>query len=373
MNRPRSVSVFATLGFLCILLLLFRPEQAAEAVKSGLSLCAGTVIPSLFPFMVLSELLILCGAGEVAGHIFSGPMKRLFGISGAGSCSLLLGSVCGFPVGARTAVSMYDKGLLTRREVEHLLTFSNNPSSAFLISAVGVTLLSSRAIGILLYGVSLFSAMLVGFAGHLLLSPAKEKRSVPSPRSYPLGGGAALFTGAVRGATESVLTVCAFIVFFSALTGILTPILDTLGLPAAVHALLRGMLEMTGGVRAAAALPDPFCAAVMCAFLCGWSGLSVHLQIIAVCGGRGISFVPYLIAKLAQAVLCAALVALIMTAFPSLLSAVGSVHVGSFTFFPITLPSALTYPIDLLFAASLLLTRRKKSKRTRYTKNTCRK
>ena len=364
MKRARSVRIFLALSLACILLLLFRPEEAADAVRSGLLLCVRTVIPSLFPFMVLSELLILCGAGEVAGHIFSGPMKRLFGISGAGSCSLFLGSVCGFPVGARTAVSMYDKGLLSRREVEHLLTFSNNPSSAFLISAVGVTLLSSRALGVVLYGVSLFSAALVGFAGHLLLSRKKERRAVSSPRSYPLYGGAELFTGAVRSAAESVITVCAFVVFFSALLGTLTPLLGALHLPGAVHALLRGAVEMTGGVQAAAALPDPFCAAVLCAVLCGWSGLSVHLQIIAVCGGRGISFFPYLIAKLAQAILCGALVALILTLFPSLVSVAGEVNVGTFSFLPLTLPSALTYPVDLIFLFALLLSPRRKRQGT---------
>ena len=141
---------FWLMSTFCFILVLRNSDAAVEYMGRGLTLCAKTVIPSLFPFMVITELLVSSGAGEALGRLFSGIMRRIFGISGAGASALFLGSMCGFPVGARTAVSLYDKGVISKSECQHLLTFTCNPSSAFLITAVGVSLYDSRALGVTL-------------------------------------------------------------------------------------------------------------------------------------------------------------------------------------------------------------------------------
>ena len=128
---------FCLMSTFCFVLILRNPDVAIEYMGRGLSLCARTVIPSLFPFMVISELMVRSGAGEALGRLFSRPMRYLFGLSGAGCTAVVLGSLCGFPVGARTAVALYDRNAISRRECEHLLTFCNCPSSAFLVTAGG--------------------------------------------------------------------------------------------------------------------------------------------------------------------------------------------------------------------------------------------
>lgn len=138
---------FCLMSTFCFVLILRNPDVAIEYMGRGLSLCARTVIPSLFPFMVISELMVRSGAGESLGRLFSRPMRYLFGLSGAGCTAVVLGSLCGFPVGARTAVALYDRNAISRRECEHLLTFCNCPSSAFLVTAVGVSLFGNRRLG----------------------------------------------------------------------------------------------------------------------------------------------------------------------------------------------------------------------------------
>jgi hypothetical protein len=98
----------------CFLLVLRNADAAVSYMGRGLSLCARTVIPSLFPFMVVSEMLVASGAGEALGRLFARLMRRVFGLSGAGASALFLGSMCGFPVGARTAVALLDQGAISK-------------------------------------------------------------------------------------------------------------------------------------------------------------------------------------------------------------------------------------------------------------------
>ena len=129
---------FAFLALLSLILMLRNSGIAIEYLKNGLGLCAKNVIPSLFPFMVLSELIVAFGAGDMISSVIGRPVGKIFGISGKGSTAFILGAVCGFPIGARTALRLYDSGAISKRDCELLLTFTNNPSGACVIISVGV-------------------------------------------------------------------------------------------------------------------------------------------------------------------------------------------------------------------------------------------
>ena len=106
--------------------------------KDALVLCARSVIPSLFPFLVISSLLLSLGFGQLTAPWLAGLMEPLFRVPGAGSAALLLGLIGGYPIGAQTAAELYRGGLATRAEAERLLAFCNNSNPVFLISVLGV-------------------------------------------------------------------------------------------------------------------------------------------------------------------------------------------------------------------------------------------
>lgn len=326
-RRPTSGQVFFCLmSTFCFVLVLRNADAAIEYMGRGLTLCARTVIPSLFPFMVLSELLVSSGAGEAFGRLFSRVMRWLFGLSGAGASALFLGSACGFPVGARTAVALLDRNVISKSECEHLLTFTSNPGSAFLITAVGVSLYGNRHLGVVIWCTVLGCGFFVGFLARFFLRRGQAPAEHPH---FPSGlhiGGIETFTGAVTGAATGMLTVCAYVIFFSAVTGALSCAIDATGRHEVGYTLLSGLLEMTGGISAASMLPDKEWGLILTAAFAGWSGISVHCQIITLCGGRGLSFRPYLIAKAVQGLLCGGVMAGLLRINPSLLhSAEGAV------------------------------------------------
>lgn len=327
--RPRVLFFYLFLFFL-FAMLLRNAEVAVESMRTGLLLCARSAIPSLFPFMVLSELLVESGLGLVLGKTLGKPLSRLLSLPPEGCCALLLGLVCGFPVGARSALSLYDSGALSKPQLENLLCFCNIPSSAFLVSAVGFSLYGNRRFGVLLYGACIASSILIGL---VLRSKAKGEPCDLPTSSPPQNFSVSTFTNAVSSATGAMLSVCAYILFFSSVIGCVSHALAPLDLPEAARALLYGMLEMTSGTAAASAVPNETASALLCAFLVGFGGLSVHCQLLSFCEGRRLSFRPYFLAKLAQGVLCAATVAPFLALSPELIKKGESVSAFSYTYF----------------------------------------
>lgn len=316
---------FSWLSLFSMALMLKNSAVAIEYMKNGLGLCVKNVIPSLFPFMVLSELIVAFGACDRVGRFLRVPMRKLFGVSGQGSVAVILGALCGFPVGAKTAVRLYDSGSISRKECEHLLTFSNYPSSAFVISAVGVSLYQEHTLGVLLWVLTICSSAVVGIIMRRAVYGKTMRSEIPDKvfEDKTKLPGVSAFTSAVTSSAISMLYVCAYVVFFAALIGALGSILEGMGFGKFFGAVMYSVFEISSGVSAAAGIPYKTVGLLICAFALGWSGISVHCQIMSICDGRGLSFKPYFTAKILQGVLNTLILAFLLICFPSLFAGIG--------------------------------------------------
>ncbi len=306
-------ALFGWFVLFLLLLILRNTALAAASMRDGLKLCAHTVIPSLFPFMVLSELILSGGIADGFLGLLTRPLQRLFRLPAAGCTAFLFGVLCGFPVGAKCAVSALSQGQLNRRECEDIIAAASIPSPAFLIGAVGGTLWQDPAFGLLLWGLSLALALLTAI---LLGARRKNTHSEPlldentTPRArVPLPR---LLSASVRSATESVLLVCAYVIFFATLTGVLRPLTATLSASPWLHATLTAAAELSSGMRDISALPDKALGRILSAVAVGWSGLSVHCQTLSLCDGHGLSFKSYFGIKASQALLLGLMLSLIL-------------------------------------------------------------
>ena len=118
--------ILPTLGILfCMLLFLRDPTLGREAVLRGLRISAWNVLPSVFPFLVFSDLLI---SGNALPKGFSKVLQRLFRLPAEGCTAILLGWVCGFPVGARCAATARKNGRLTADQAERTVASDGGSS-----------------------------------------------------------------------------------------------------------------------------------------------------------------------------------------------------------------------------------------------------
>ena len=299
---PTLRSVAGLLLVLLLLLLLFtHTDIAADGVRRGLTLCLETLFPSLFPFLVLSELLISQRAGEVLGRLLAHPARFLLGLSGGGAAALLLGMLCGFPVGTTAAMGMYERGEISREELQRLFLFVNNPSPGFLIGAVGGRMLGSVGIGAVLWGLVWGTALLIGIFLRVLYGATPQIANIPlnGARNTP---SVSQLTASVTKGFFTLLQVFAFVLFFSCVTACLSPATATL--PTAVGAAVTGLLEMTSGIGCAVSSLSARDAFRFIAFFSGFAGLSVCLQLFSVAENAHLRPLPYLLAKLVQGALC---------------------------------------------------------------------
>lgn len=309
--KPGDVCL-SLLLFFCLSLMLRRADVATEYMRQGLRLCAHAILPSLFPFMVISELLVATGAGEWILAPLACPLGRILDLSKTSASAVILGLLCGFPIGARCAILSYKNGKADKNECERAVACSSIPSAAFLISTVGATLWGDTKFGVLLYISAILSALLSGI---LLYGLKKRRKSEPSRPTQTTPAkihfDAKMFPTAIRNATKNTLLICAYVTFFATLSGTVDMVFEGLAANKTIHAMLSSLLEISGGTSAAAKLPDERFAKILTGAAVGWSGLSVHCQMLSLCDEQDISLRPYLVAKLIQTAACAAIISLL--------------------------------------------------------------
>lgn len=265
----------------------------AEYVAEGIDVCIRSVIPSLFPYMVICSLTVSSGLAKYLGRLLSKPFSALFALDGGCAAAVLLGAVAGFPMGAKTAVDSYKNGLCTKEEAERVCCFCNNTGPAFLIGGIGVGFFGDAKAGVRLYIIQLISAMLIG----ILLSLGKERRFSSKKEKIVFSPD---ISAAVRSSASAVLTVCGFVIFFKVLNGAIISVLSAFKLKR-LSPLLFTLCEVTSGSMAAAeagSLP-------LAAFAVGWSGLCVHAQSAGFMLNEGLKMKKYIICKALHGALCA--------------------------------------------------------------------
>lgn len=268
-------------------------------------MCYELIIPTLFPFFVCSGLLIYSGFGTVLAGVSGKIMRPLFNVSPSGSAAFVLGIISGFPLGAVTAVQLYKSGNLSKSEAERLLSFCNNSGPLFIIGSIGTAIYSNPLWGAILYAIHIFSSVLVGI---LLRFYKKNKHTSPPTRvnsielSLP-----EVFSTALSEAAKNIITVCFSVIFFSSLSRVL---LINTQLPSVLDAAVSGIFEFSTGVLKIAELKKSVCERlVLTSFIVGFSGLCVHMQVLSVASGAGLSLKPYIIGKFLHAFIAAVITA----------------------------------------------------------------
>ena len=332
-SRIMRILFLLSLAFFAYGLLRYTKDTSSAAVE-GLSLCARVLIPSLFPFMVVSSLALGSGIAESAGRLFEVPMTKLFRVPGVCATAFILGLIGGYPVGAYNAVMLYNSGACTKTQAERLLAFCNNCGPAFILGVVGASMFGCTAAGVLLYCAHILSSVMIGLLFRFYRGgktaaassrPVQTKTEGTPVPSYP-----SLITRSVKSSARSVINVCAYVVFFSvavkllhltgvipALARLLTALLRPFDLPAAfMEKLISGIFELTGGIYGITGTGQGLKSITAAAFMLGWAGLCVHCQVLSFLQGSGLSARPYLLGKLTQGALATLYIRWIVRLFP---------------------------------------------------------
>ena len=307
-----------------LILMLLHPEITVKGASNGLLLWYSSVVPALFPFMVLSSLIVASGSLSILMAPVRLVLGPLLGLSAEGCYTLLSGLVCGFPMGAKTCADFLSRGQISLREGKFLMAVCNHASPMFLLGYVYPLFHGNLPLWKLLaavYG----PALLLALPARLLyrngaptgkkpkMQGIAEPQEIPEPnfpspaKSNP---GNLSADEAILASVEVLCRIGGLLILFSIAVEFLR---GARQLPAGLRLFLMGAMEMTTGIRElAAALPFPYSAAAACASLT-FGGLSGILQTKAALGAlaqkkkAGLSIRQYCAWKLLYACLTAAI------------------------------------------------------------------
>lgn len=235
-----------------MLVLILDGKTTMAGASEGIELCIRTLIPSLFPFFVLSAMLT--GA-----------------LSGGGI--LLAGILGGYPVGAANAADACRKGLISRREATRMVVLCNCAGPSFIFGVV------APAVGGPLNGMIVWFSYLVSILALYLIFPKPSQ--IPAP-SKPVS-----IQTALRDAVRAMAGVCGWVVLFRVLLKILDRWVLWL-LPEWARIGLYGILEFSNGCIALSGL-EPSLAVVLGAGFVSFGGICVMLQTASVAEGIPLS------------------------------------------------------------------------------------
>ncbi|MDY4192088.1 MAG: hypothetical protein SOX72_07740, partial [Oscillospiraceae bacterium] len=244
-------------------------------------------------------------------------VKRLFHLPGCAAVPVLMGTLGGYPVAARSAAVLMKNGALSARDVQRLLCFCVNAGPAFLVGAVGAGMFHSPGIGMLLLASQMISSLVIGVFLGFGQRPEKGKADVKTlPYSQAL-------VSAVEQGVSGMLGICGFVLLFSSLTALWRVI----GVPElladrfpqadqnALFSLYTGFWEVTTGCREAVKA-NGITGVFLAAFLVSFSGVSVLFQVISLFPAKTVSFRPFVLSRLFHGLLTCAFAAVLLCLSP---------------------------------------------------------
>lgn len=316
-------SIIYTLIFsLLILYIVFNPKNCIEYTLNGAKLFFNAVFPSLFPFLVIVNLIFAFGGIKLYSKLFGKILCLPLGLPKECSIVLLASMFCGYPLGARYAGQLYENNLIDKKTLQRVLNIATNGSPLFIIGSVGTSMLHSSFLGYILLISNLLSCLFMGFilpyrykAKHTK-SNAYSSVAITSLDTEIPNLGVALKT-ALEDAVKTSISIGSFVIIFSVIINIIkssVPYYTTLNYlcnylnlqPDLLNGIILGILEVTNGCNLLSlttlSLPSK---TVLCSFLIGFSGLSITAQVYSFVYPYKISMKKYIFFKFIQGLLCA--------------------------------------------------------------------
>lgn len=334
----RNFFAFVFLIF-AVSLLLFSKNNLT-AVKNGLILWATSVVPSLFPFFVATELLLHTNIVNLLGKSLNKCMRPIFNIDGKGSFCFIMGLISGYPVGAKIACEFRKQNICPKTECERLLSFTNNSGPLFIVGTVGISMFGNTTIGLLLLITHILACITVGIIFRFWKNDDfrsyKNSDYISSKNSnlVTFSNLGSVLSESITNSIQTILLIGGFVVIFSSVISILKssgllhnfsllfiPLFNILHIDTSfISPIITGFLEITNGINNISLIKTKQISIniIFTAFLLGFGGISVLLQVWSIISKSDLSIKPYIFGKLLHGIIAAFYTFIALNIFPFL-------------------------------------------------------
>ena len=305
MTKKNAACIWSITGIALALLMIF-PRECRVGAENGVFLCIQVLIPSLFPFMILSDFIVKTGVTSTIPKCMEKPTQFIFGLPKDSCAVILLSLTGGYPVGAKTISCMYKDKIITLAQAKKMSLFCVASGPGFLITFVGCSMLSDKTLGYILLMSQIISFIISGVIAKWII---KEDTKIQCLETKPenLSIGEALVKS-VLSSIKSCAYMCALVILFGAICEIYIKI--TTGFPNLIW--VTSLIEITNGVKFLSQGYSP----VIISAMCGFSGLCVHFQIFSLLQEISIPKVTFYLFRILQGILNGTFTYILLLIFP---------------------------------------------------------
>ena len=294
-------SMIVTVSIFVLIELLVKKSLIYSSIMNALSLWVYNLIPSLFPFFIISDILINYNITSYIPKIIKEFCKRLFNISDNMLTILALSMISGFPSNARNTRTLYDKGLITDEEANHILIFSHFANPLFILTTIAVFFFHNEKIGIILLVTHYLSNIILG----ICFRGKNHYKSKGNDYLFKYSDFGSVLVLSIKKAVDTTLTICGIIVVFLVLA---TIIINTFNFTVYNQMIIKGIFEITIGIEALSKLSiDMNYKLVIASMILAFGGISVHVQVLSQITGTKIKYIYFFVGRMYQMIIAGVL------------------------------------------------------------------
>lgn len=256
--------------FLIFMLLLCYPDIASKGVGEGIEMCTKTLLPSIFPFMFFSSLIMNLKIIDGFFKKMTKISKLFFDLPSVAMPIIIMSLIGGYPIGAFLIKNAFEKGKISALQGKRMMLFCVNPGIGFTYSLIGSSLYNSFEIGIILFVISVLSALIIGFFTRFY-EDGEDYTKVESFINSKMSASEALLDS-INVSTHNIANVCVWVIIFSCISALA----DILLLNKPVLDFLKMVSEVTNGVM----ISKKDYSIYILNSVVGFCGFCIHMQIM---------------------------------------------------------------------------------------------
>lgn len=288
-----------------IFYLMIFPKSSMDSISSGANLFVNSIFPTLFPFLILTNILMNYNGINILGKLFGNIISKPLRISKNSIFPLIISFICGYPLGTKYLNDVHKKNLITDSEFQRMINIASNTSPLFLIGSVGASMLGNKIYGYILLIANYFSCILMCF---IIPNKDKFKNSLNDDTTLTKKNFGDVLKSSLENAIKTCAIVGGFIIFFSLIKEILTNNIYTKILfnkfPI-LKSIFIGVFEITNGINLI--ISSNISISIMLSiisFLCSFSGACIILQCYSfVHDNKAFNLKKYIFFKMIQGII----------------------------------------------------------------------
>lgn len=288
-------TILSVLSFLFIILFLIFSDVYIHETKNSLFYFFNNVFPIIFPFYVLSSMIVSGNLPNIITKKFKNFFPKTFHLPSCSIIALTAGLISGYPLGAKIAVDLKNSGNITKDDAALICSFSNNIGPIFAILVVGKKYLGNPLEGLKIWFYITISSLVLGY---IFCKTSKRYCSNINISPFAYTTKKINISDAILNGLNTALYVGAVIVFFSSLTVFIKIIPNVTNFH---ESIFHAFMELTGGLnKLNLFISNCSLKKIILCFLCCWSGFSSHIQVCGIIQTNKISCKYYILMKITQ-------------------------------------------------------------------------